>query len=79
MLFGGLQERGIQLYLRYGSRWGNEAIRGLVDVSAIEPGRHCSKFLCPCQYIKRHLQCKPRGKLKFLQFLYWVVASERYD
>ncbi|XP_068142740.1 uncharacterized protein [Drosophila tropicalis] len=55
------QERGLQLYLRYGSRWGMEALRGLVDVTPIEPGRHCGQFQCPCQYIKEHLQCKPRG------------------
>ncbi|XP_062127787.1 uncharacterized protein LOC133840131 isoform X2 [Drosophila sulfurigaster albostrigata] len=55
------QERGLQLYLRYGSRWGMEALRGLVDVTPLEPGRHCGQFQCPCQYIKEHLQCKPRG------------------
>ncbi|XP_060650434.1 uncharacterized protein LOC132787400 isoform X5 [Drosophila nasuta] len=54
------QERGLQLYLRYGSRWGMEALRGLVDVTPLEPGRHCGQFQCPCQYIKEHLQCKPR-------------------
>ncbi|XP_039482968.1 uncharacterized protein LOC120446177 isoform X3 [Drosophila santomea] len=55
------QERGLQLFLRYGSRWGMEALRGLVDVTPLEPGRHCGQFQCPCQYIKEHLQCKPRG------------------
>ncbi|XP_044315446.1 uncharacterized protein LOC108051845 isoform X4 [Drosophila rhopaloa] len=55
------QERGMQLFLRYGSRWGMEALRGLVDVTPLEPGRHCGQFQCPCQYIKEHLQCKPRG------------------
>ncbi|XP_070140116.1 uncharacterized protein [Drosophila kikkawai] len=54
------QERGLQLFLRYGSRWGMEALRGLVDVTPLEPGRHCGQFQCPCQYIKEHLQCKPR-------------------
>ncbi|XP_017047927.1 uncharacterized protein LOC108092711 isoform X5 [Drosophila ficusphila] len=54
------QERGMQLFLRYGSRWGMEALRGLVDVTPLEPGRHCGQFQCPCQYIKEHLQCKPR-------------------
>ncbi|KAL7740472.1 hypothetical protein ACLKA6_007003 [Drosophila palustris] len=54
-------ERGLQLFLRYGSRWGMEALRGLVDVTPLEPGRHCGQFQCPCQYIKEHLQCKPRG------------------
>ncbi|XP_046811776.1 uncharacterized protein LOC111688624 [Lucilia cuprina] len=55
------QERGVQLFLRYASRWGRDAIRGLVDVTPLEPGRHCGQFQCPCQYIKDHLQCKPRG------------------
>nr|XP_036669810.1 uncharacterized protein LOC108018270 isoform X4 [Drosophila suzukii] len=55
------QERGLQLFLRYGSRWGMEALRGLVDVTPLEPGRHCGQFQCPCQYIKEHLQCKPRA------------------
>ncbi|KAL9926948.1 uncharacterized protein ACN2A1_000289 isoform 2-T2 [Glossina fuscipes fuscipes] len=55
------QERGVQLYLRYASRWGMEALRGLVDITPLEPGRHCGQFQCPCQYIKEHLQCKPRG------------------
>ncbi|XP_062127802.1 uncharacterized protein LOC133840131 isoform X4 [Drosophila sulfurigaster albostrigata] len=59
------QERGLQLYLRYGSRWGMEALRGLVDVTPLEPGRHCGQFQCPCQYIKEHLQCKPRGARRF--------------
>ena len=73
------QERGVQLYLRYASRWGRDAIRGLVDVTPLEPGRHCGQFQCPCQYIKEHLQCKPRGKFKCFNFVYWVLASERYD
>ncbi|XP_061402220.1 transmembrane protein 268-like, partial [Musca vetustissima] len=55
------QEQAGQLFLRYASRWGREAIRGLVDVTPLEPGRHCGQFQCPCQYIKDHLQCKPRG------------------
>ncbi|XP_017027679.1 uncharacterized protein [Drosophila kikkawai] len=73
------QERGLQLFLRYGSRWGMEALRGLVDVTPLEPGRHCGQFQCPCQYIKEHLQCKPRGKFKCCNFVHWVMASERYD
>ncbi|XP_052852185.1 uncharacterized protein LOC128262136 isoform X2 [Drosophila gunungcola] len=73
------QERGMQLFLRYGSRWGMEALRGLVDVTPLEPGRHCGQFQCPCQYIKEHLQCKPRGKFKCCNFVHWVMASERYD
>ncbi|KAI8117081.1 hypothetical protein CVS40_10970 [Lucilia cuprina] len=72
------EERGIQLFLRYASRWGRDAIRGLVDVTPLEPGRHCGQFQCPCQYIKDHLQCKPRGKLKCFDIVYWVLASERY-
>ncbi|XP_073823700.1 uncharacterized protein isoform X2 [Musca autumnalis] len=55
------QEQAVQVFLRYASRWGREAIRGLVDVTPLEPGRHCGQFQCPCQYIKDHLQCKPRG------------------
>ncbi|XP_067621712.1 uncharacterized protein [Eurosta solidaginis] len=55
------QERGAQLFLRYAERWGMEALRGILEVSAMEPGRHCRQFHCPCQYIKEHLQCKPRG------------------
>ncbi|XP_032595048.1 uncharacterized protein LOC6567133 isoform X2 [Drosophila grimshawi] len=73
------QERGLQLFLRYGSRWGMEALRGLVDVTPLEPGRHCGQFQCPCQYIKDHLQCKPRGKFKCCNFVHWVLACERYD
>ncbi|SPP82316.1 uncharacterized protein LOC117584214 isoform X2 [Drosophila guanche] len=73
------QERGLQLFLRYASRWGMEALRGLVDVTPLEPGRHCGQFQCPCQYIKEHLQCKPRGKFKCCNFVHWVLASERYD
>ncbi|XP_016998314.2 uncharacterized protein [Drosophila takahashii] len=73
------QERGMQLFLRYGSRWGMEALRGLVDVTPLEPGRHCGQFQCPCQYIKEHLQCKPRGKFKCCNLVHWVMASERYD
>ncbi|XP_039152936.1 uncharacterized protein LOC6732235 isoform X2 [Drosophila simulans] len=73
------QERGLQLFLRYGSRWGMEALRGLVDVTPLEPGRHCGQFQCPCQYIKEHLQCKPRGKFKCCNLVHWVMASERYD
>jgi len=72
------QERGLQLFLRYGSRWGMEALRGLVDVTPLEPGRHCGQFQCPCQYIKEHLQCKPRGKFKCCNLVHWVMASERY-
>ncbi|TDG39533.1 hypothetical protein AWZ03_014045 [Drosophila navojoa] len=72
-------ERGLQLFLRYGSRWGMEALRGLVDVTPLEPGRHCGQFQCPCQYIKEHLQCKPRGKFKCCNFVHWVLACERYD
>lgn len=78
-LFGGLQERGLLLFLRYTSRFGNEVVRGLADVSLIEPARHCASFICPCQYIERHLSCKPRGKLKYLKLCYWVTESERYD
>lgn len=78
-MFGGLQERGTMLLLRYASRWGNEVIRGLADVSIIEPARHCAAFVCPCQFIERHLSCKPRGKLKYINPCYWVKASERYD
>ncbi|XP_037025581.1 uncharacterized protein LOC119066958 isoform X4 [Bradysia coprophila] len=54
------QERGLLLFLRYTSRYGNEVVRGLADVSLIEPARHCASFICPCQYIERHLSCKPR-------------------
>ncbi|KAL5280316.1 hypothetical protein ACFFRR_004348 [Megaselia abdita] len=73
------QERSMLLFLRYASRWGNEAVRGLRDVSSSEPARHCAKYLCPCQFIEEHLTCKPRGKWKFLNIVYWVLASERYD
>ncbi|XP_055601332.1 uncharacterized protein LOC129750129 isoform X2 [Uranotaenia lowii] len=55
------QERGLLLLLRYASRWGNESMRGLIDVTSVEPGRHCRQFQCPCQYIEFHLKCKPRG------------------
>ncbi|XP_065078755.1 uncharacterized protein LOC135701757 isoform X2 [Ochlerotatus camptorhynchus] len=55
------QERGLLLLLRYASRWGNESMRGLLDVSSVEPARHCRQFQCPCQYIEYHLKCKPQG------------------
>uniref|UniRef100_A0AAG5CW29 Uncharacterized protein n=1 Tax=Anopheles atroparvus TaxID=41427 RepID=A0AAG5CW29_ANOAO len=55
------QERGMLLLLRYASRWGNEAIRGLIDVTQHEPARHCPPYQCPCQYVEHHLKCKPRG------------------
>ncbi|XP_062545248.1 uncharacterized protein LOC134211892 isoform X4 [Armigeres subalbatus] len=55
------QERGLLLLLRYASRWGNETMRGLLDVSSVEPARHCRQFQCPCQYIEFHLKCKPQG------------------
>ncbi|XP_019559152.3 uncharacterized protein LOC109427947 isoform X4 [Aedes albopictus] len=55
------QERGLLLLLRYASRWGNETMRGLLDVTSVEPARHCRQFQCPCQYIEFHLKCKPQG------------------
>ncbi|XP_050100812.1 uncharacterized protein LOC126581298 isoform X2 [Anopheles aquasalis] len=55
------QERGMLLLLRYASRWGNEARRGLIDVTPQEPARHCPQYQCPCQYVEQHLKCKPRG------------------
>ncbi|XP_058455954.1 uncharacterized protein LOC131433137 isoform X3 [Malaya genurostris] len=55
------QERGLLLLLRYASRWGNQSMRGLIDVTSVEPARHCRQFQCPCQYIEYHLKCKPRG------------------
>ncbi|XP_037960725.1 cAMP-dependent protein kinase catalytic subunit-like [Teleopsis dalmanni] len=66
------QERGTQLFLRYGSRWGMEALRGLVDVTPLEPGRHCGQFQCPCQYIKDHLQCKPRVTVNSIGQVVWT-------
>ncbi|KMY90139.1 uncharacterized protein Dsimw501_GD23913, isoform E [Drosophila simulans] len=66
------QERGLQLFLRYGSRWGMEALRGLVDVTPLEPGRHCGQFQCPCQYIKEHLQCKPRVAINSIGQVVWT-------
>ncbi|XP_075149940.1 uncharacterized protein LOC142224015 isoform X2 [Haematobia irritans] len=68
------QERGVQVFLRYASRWGREAIRGLVDVTPLEPGRHCGQFQCPCQYIKDHLQCKPRVVVNSLGQVVWTRA-----
>ncbi|CAO1314762.1 unnamed protein product [Diamesa serratosioi] len=55
------QERGEMLLLRYTARWGHECLRGMLDVSSIEPARHLAKFMCPCQYIECHLKCKPQG------------------
>ncbi|XP_049538598.1 uncharacterized protein LOC125952883 isoform X4 [Anopheles darlingi] len=55
------QERGMLLLLRYASRWGNEARRGLIDVTQQDPARHCPQYQCPCQYVEQHLKCKPRG------------------
>ncbi|XP_055539053.1 uncharacterized protein LOC129726421 isoform X2 [Wyeomyia smithii] len=72
------QERGLLLLLRYASRWGNQSMRGLIDVTSVEPARHCHQFQCPCQYIEYHLKCKPRGKFKFCCLCYWVSASEWY-
>ncbi|XP_034128877.1 uncharacterized protein LOC117584214 isoform X4 [Drosophila guanche] len=66
------QERGLQLFLRYASRWGMEALRGLVDVTPLEPGRHCGQFQCPCQYIKEHLQCKPRVAINSIGQVVWT-------
>ncbi|XP_053693862.1 uncharacterized protein LOC128741818 isoform X5 [Sabethes cyaneus] len=57
------QERGLLLLLRYASRWGNQSMRGLIDVTSVEPARHCHQFQCPCQYIEYHLKCKPQGYL----------------
>ncbi|XP_058985912.1 uncharacterized protein LOC101888335 isoform X2 [Musca domestica] len=68
------QERAVQVFLRYASRWGREAIRGLVDVTPLEPGRHCGQFQCPCQYIKDHLQCKPRVVVNSLGQVVWTRA-----
>ncbi|EDS32338.1 conserved hypothetical protein [Culex quinquefasciatus] len=72
------QERGLLLLLRYASRWGNESMRGLIDVTSVEPARHCRQFQCPCQYIEYHLKCKPQGKCKMFSFFYWVKASQWY-
>ncbi|XP_058055516.1 uncharacterized protein LOC131206931 isoform X2 [Anopheles bellator] len=72
------QERGMLLLLRYASRWGNEAIRGLIDVTQHEPARHCRQYQCPCQYVEHHLKCKPRGKLRIFHLFYWLTASEQY-
>ncbi|XP_058820309.1 uncharacterized protein LOC131682665 isoform X2 [Topomyia yanbarensis] len=72
------QERGLLLLLRYGSRWGNQSMRGLIDVTSVEPARHCRQFQCPCQYIEYHLKCKPRGKFQFCKLFYWVTASQWY-
>lgn len=70
----------MQLYLRYASRWGMEALRGLLETTPMEAaGRHCTQFQCPCQYISEHIRCKPRGKLKCFSLIYWVLASERYN
>lgn len=40
-------------------------MRGRADVSVLEPARHCATFVCPCQFVERHLTCKPRGKSRF--------------
>ncbi|XP_055837513.1 uncharacterized protein LOC129905908 isoform X2 [Episyrphus balteatus] len=53
------QEFGWRVYLRYASRWGFDALNGHLNVTPFQPGRHCSKYLCPCQYIKEHISCKP--------------------
>lgn len=73
-----LQERGLLLFLRYAHRWGNEAMRGFIDVTSLDPARHCAKYQCVCQYVCKHLTTKPRGKLKLFHFLYWVKVSDRY-
>jgi len=68
------QERGLLLLLRYAHRWGNEAMRGFLDVTSVNPARHCIKYMCPCQYIERHLQCKPRGKsFNFYGFVFFFI------
>uniref|UniRef100_A0A2M4CR36 Uncharacterized protein n=1 Tax=Anopheles darlingi TaxID=43151 RepID=A0A2M4CR36_ANODA len=72
------QERGMLLLLRYASRWGNEARRGLIDVTQQDPARHCPQYQCPCQYVEQHLKCKPRGKLRIFHVFYWLTASEKY-
>ncbi|XP_055684194.1 transmembrane protein 268 isoform X2 [Lutzomyia longipalpis] len=73
------QERATLLYLRYASRWGNEAVRGHIDVSMVEPARHCATWQCPCQYIEQHLSCKPRGDNRscWLTICYDVNSRER--
>lgn len=53
------------LLLRYTARWGHECLRGMLDVSSVEPARHLAKFMCPCQYIECHLKCKPQGKSSY--------------
>ncbi|KAL1379200.1 hypothetical protein pipiens_015068 [Culex pipiens pipiens] len=76
--FISFMERGLLLLLRYASRWGNESMRGLIDVTSVEPARHCRQFQCPCQYIEYHLKCKPQGKCEMFSFFYWVKASQWY-
>lgn len=73
------QERGELLLLRYAARWGKEVMRGLADVNIAEPARHCAPFTCPCQYIQRHLKCKPRGKSKYFIVCDGLLAAERCD
>lgn len=78
-MFGGLQERGELLLLRYAGRWGTEVMSGLADVSILEPARHCAAFICPCQYIERHLACKPRGKSKYFIVCDGLLSAEKCD
>lgn len=73
------QERGESLLLRYATRWGKEVMRGQADVSIVEPARHCAPFTCPCQYIERHLKCKPRGKSKYFIVCDGLLSAERCD
>lgn len=73
------QERGELLLLRYAARWGKEVMRGQAEVNIAEPARHCAPFTCPCQYIERHLKCKPRGKSKYFIVCDGLLAAERCD
>jgi hypothetical protein len=41
--------------LRYSQRWGSDALKGMIDVSALEPARHCIKYKCLCKYIEHYL------------------------
>ncbi|XP_018329373.1 transmembrane protein 268 isoform X2 [Agrilus planipennis] len=62
------QERATLLFLRYASRWGKEMVRGYLKSPPAQGNRHCPSVTCPCQYVIKHLNCKPESKLTFKSF-----------
>ena len=64
-IFKTFQEHAELLIVRYGSRWGNQALRGMLDVTNLDPARHLERYNCACQFIEYHFKEKPMGKCNF--------------